>query len=57
MLTEKEKKFLKTLMQSGSFLQALDFNYNDGNEDAFIEEHKINFKEAEYIVENIIKKL
>ena len=57
MFTKKERKFLKNLMQSGSFLQALDFNYNDGNEDAFKEEHKINFRDAEKMIENIIKKL
>ena len=56
-LTLKERKFLKTLMQSGSFLQALDYNYNDDNEKEFIKEHKINFKEAEDIIESIIKKL
>ena len=57
MLTKKERKFLKTLMQSGSFLQALDYNYNDNNEKEFRKEHKINFKEAEDIIESIIKKL
>ena len=56
-LTLKEKKFLKTLMQSGSFLQALDYNYDDDNEKEFVKEHNINFKEAEDIIESIIKKL
>ena len=56
-LTLKERKFLKTLMQSGSFLQAVDYNYEDDNEKEFRKEHKINFKEAEDIIESIIKKL
>ena len=58
MLTKKEKKFLKNLMQSsGSFLQALDYNYADNNEKEFRKEHQLTFIEAEYIIESIIKKL
>jgi len=58
MFTKKEKKFLRTLMQSsGSFLQALDYNYDNNNEDAFREEHQLSFIDAEKMIESIINKL
>ena len=57
MLTEKEKKFLVELLKNNFTLQALDFNYDNGNEDAFKEEHQLSFIEAEKMIENIINKL
>ena len=45
------------MQSSGSFLQALDYNYDNNNEDAFREEHQLSFIDAEKMIESIINKL
>ena len=57
MITKKEKRLLIELLKNDFVLQALDFNYDNDNEEAFKEEHQLTFIEAEKMIENIIKKL
>ena len=57
MFTKKEKRLLIELLKNDFVLQALDFNYDNNDEEAFKEEHQLTFIEAGNMIENIIKKL
>lgn len=57
MFTKKEKRLLIELLKNDFILQALDYNYDNDNEEAFKEDHQLTFIEAENIIESIINKL
>ena len=58
MFTKKEKEFLKELLYSSDrCLCALDYNYSEGDEKRFKEEHRLSFEEANKLMDNIIEKI
>lgn len=57
MFTKKEKRLLIELLKNDFILQALDYNYDNDNEEAFKEDHQLTFIEAENMIESIINKL
>lgn len=57
MFTKKEKTFLLKLIDQDFTLQALDYNFDDGNEKEFRKEHGLSFKQAEKMLKNIIAKI
>lgn len=56
-MTKKEKEFLLELINKSYTLQALDYNYDNGDEKEFKKEHGLNFKQAEKMLKNIITKI